>query len=157
MPPIPFSARSTLLQARIRAAVQTLQPGQSAEAFYAAAHLGLLNEEALNGYLDQISAAPSSSAAPVPQPAAPAAPPSATPVAPPQAFSEADQFQVRSLRWLQINAHSPEDKAFAKRRYQEILFRLWRKHVAATGQCYYPRLSQDLLDYFEIHSDPDRN
>lgn len=64
-------------------------------------------------------------------------------------ISESEAYQVRSLSWLQHSARTPEDRAYAERCYRKLLFDLWRKHVASTGQTYYPSLRDDLEDAYE--------
>lgn len=72
-------------------------------------------------------------------------------------MEESEAFQVRSLSWLRNNAQLSSDRRYAEKKYQEILFDLWRKHVAETGDTYYPNLNDDLLDHYKILNDPAHN
>lgn len=65
-------------------------------------------------------------------------------------ISESEAFDARSLRWLRINARQQEDRAHATKLYRLCLFALWRKHLAETGQTYYPKLRNDLLDHYRL-------
>jgi len=70
---------------------------------------------------------------------------------------ESEAMDARSLRWIRMNGRTAEDKAVAKRRYQEILFDLWRKHIAVTGETYYPKLRNDMTDRAKFLADPDHS
>lgn len=73
----------------------------------------------------------------------------------PAPLRESEVMDARSLRWIRMNGRSAGDKAVAKSRYQQILFDLWRKHIAATGETYYPLLRNDLSDHAQFLADPD--
>lgn len=68
----------------------------------------------------------------------------------PSPISESEKFDARSLQWLRINARVQEDRAHATKLYRLCLFELWRKHIAETGQTYYPKLRNDLLDHYRL-------
>jgi hypothetical protein len=82
-----------------------------------------------------------------------AQPPAETGELPP--IGESEAMDARSLRWIRMNGRTSEDKAIAKRRYQEIIFDLWRKHIARTGETYYPKLRNDMSDHAMFMADPD--
>ena len=46
-----------------------------------------------------------------------------------------------------------EDREYADQKYYEIVFKLWARHVAKTGQTYYPPLQRELFADFELQLD----
>jgi hypothetical protein len=58
---------------------------------------------------------------------------------------------------VRLNGRTAADKAYAKQRYRQLLFELWRKHIAETGETYYPKLRNDLMDRYSLMSDPNHN
>jgi hypothetical protein len=66
---------------------------------------------------------------------------------------ESEVLDVRSLRWLRRNARTDEDKDYANHCYHTTLIDLWRKYIATTGQTYYPKLSDDLMDQYDLLDD----
>lgn len=140
---IPFEARDTALQQQIASAAESVQPPLSAEDFYNQHDLGLMDPAQLSSWLVETGA--KESVAPQ-QDTAPETLPEIT---------ETEAFDARSLRWLRLNGRTSADKAYAKERYRQMLFELWRKHVADTGQTYYPKLREDLMERFLVLSDQD--
>ena len=61
--------------------------------------------------------------------------------------------QIRSLSYIRTNGLTIEDREYADQRYYEIVFKLWARHVAKTGQTYYPPLQRELFADFELQSD----
>lgn len=140
---IPFEARDAELQQKITTAAAAAQPPRSAADFYNQHDLGHLEPAQLSSWLDE--AVVQGSAAP-PQDTEPESLPEIT---------ETEAFDARSLRWLRLNGRTSADKNYAKQRYRQMLFELWRKHIADTGQTYYPMLREDLMDRFRVLSDQD--
>jgi hypothetical protein len=71
-------------------------------------------------------------------------------------LSEDDLYSVKTLRWLQQNGNTPEDKRLAKTQYRKIVFGLWRKRMAETGETWYPPLRDDLWERYKLMAnDPD--
>jgi len=135
----PLTSRAESLQQRLQLAAEQSNPPAPAESFYNQNDLGLLSDADLEAWLTQAS------------PPAPAEAPLEPPV-----LREEDRYSTKNLRWLQQNAMTAADKALAKQRYRELLFDLWRKHVAQTGQAWYPPLRNDLWDRYQVMaSDPD--
>ena len=135
----PLISRAESLQQQLQLAAAQSNPPASAEVFYNQNDLGLLSDADLETWLSQAS---------LPAPAE-------APLAPP-VLREEDLYSTKTLRWLQQNASTAEDKALAKQRYRELLFDLWRKYVAQTGQAWYPPLRNDLWDRYQVMaSDPD--
>ncbi len=149
MPWIPFETRSTGLQQQIEAAASSGTPAQSAADLYNQHDLGLLAEAELAAWLERVSAASSAEVAAE----------SAIDQAPQELpeIRESEAFDTRSLRWLRINARTAADKAYAKQLYRQTLFKLWRKHIAATGQTYYPPLRDDLANHSSWMTNQDHN
>lgn len=71
------------------------------------------------------------------------------PIKPIKPITESEAFDVRSLRWLQLNARTIADKMYATKLYRTRLIELWRKYIAETGQSYYPKLRNDLMDHYK--------
>lgn len=137
-----LNIRSESLRQQVRACAEATTPPASAEEFYAQQELGLLSDADLQAWIDQRFAWAGEQV----QKASLDAPP----------LREEDLYSSPTLRWLQQNALSVEDKALAKQRYRELLFELWRKYVAQTGQAWYPPLRNDLWDRYKvIVSNPD--
>lgn len=135
----PLSSRAESLQQSVQLSAAQSNPPAPVESFYNQNDLGLLSDADLETWLSQAN---------LPAPAE-------APLAPP-VLREEDRYSTKTLRWLQQNAVTAADKALAKQRYRELLFDLWRKHVAQTGQAWYPPLRNDLWDRYQVMaSDPD--
>ena len=135
----PLTSRAESLQQSVQLAAEQSNPPASADSIYNQNDLGLLSDADLDTWLTQASLT------------APAEAPLEPPV-----LREEDRYSTKTLRWLQQNAVTAADKALAKQRYRELLFDLWRKHVAQTGQAWYPPLRNDLWDRYQVMaSDPD--
>ena len=143
----PYQQRSSEIQAAVQAKARQSDPEQNEQAFYDANELGLLDDPALLAWLGQ---AASVQEQPVEQAQATADQPANS------YLREEDLYSVKTLRWLIQNANSPGDKLMARDRYRELLFDLWRKYLADTGETWYPPLREDLWDRYKlIASDPD--
>lgn len=137
----PLSSRAESLQQRLQLSAEQSNPPASAESFYNQNDLGLLSDGDLETWLTEAKAI------------LPAL--SEEPLDPPE-LREEDRYSTKTLRWLQQNAVTAADKTLAKQRYRELLFDLWRKYVAQTGQAWYPPLRNDLWDRYQVMaSDPD--
>ena len=64
-----------------------------------------------------------------------------------------DGRQVKRLGWLRLNGETAEDRDYAENIYQQILFDLWARHVAKTGETYYPPIQDELLEEYNLESD----
>ena len=60
---------------------------------------------------------------------------------------------VLSLKYLKERANSYADRLWAEMLYEELLVKLWVQHVEYTGETYYPRLSDDLFEVYELSVD----
>lgn len=148
----PYQQRSSEIQAAVQAKAKQADPEQTAQAFYDANELGLLDDPALLAWLGQAASVQAASVQEQPVEQVPAS--ADQPV---NAYlREEDLYSVKTLRWLVQNANTPADKLLARDRYRELLFDLWRKYLAVTGETWYPPLQNDLWDrYKSIASDPD--
>ena len=63
--------------------------------------------------------------------------------------------QIRSLSYIRTNGKTIEDREYADQKYYEIVFKLWSRHVAKTGQTYYPPMQRELFADFELMEDED--
>jgi len=63
-----------------------------------------------------------------------------------------DVRQVRSIGWIRKNGRTTEDREYADMLYQVLLLDLWYKHVAETGETFYPPLQNELLDEYTLQS-----
>ncbi len=61
--------------------------------------------------------------------------------------------QIRTLSYIRTNGETIEDREYADQKYYEIVFKLWARHVAKTGQTYYPPLQRELYADFELQID----
>lgn len=138
-----LDTRNPALRQLVSQVATAASPAMDADVLYNQNELGLLSDPDLQTWLQQRTAASE-------EPQNPAAP-----LEPPM-LREEDLYSTRTLRWLQQNATSADDKALAKQRYRELLFDLWRKYVAHTGQAWYPPLRNDLWDRYQaLVNDPD--
>ena len=64
-----------------------------------------------------------------------------------------DKRQLKRLGWLRLNAEASEDRSYADNLYKQILFDLWTRHVAKTGQTYYPPIQDELLEEYNLEQD----
>lgn len=67
-----------------------------------------------------------------------------------QPIGEWEAFDARSLRWLRLNARTAADRQYATKLHRLLIIELWRKHIAETGQTYYPKLRDDLMDHYRL-------
>jgi hypothetical protein len=138
---ISFDNRS----ADMRSAIEARAAGTDStpQAFYDANELGLLDDAALLAWLgldpvDQEFAAE------------PTASTDAASTTAPQ--REEDLYMVKTLGWLMQNANTLEDKVIARKRYRAMLFDLWRKYLAQTGETWYPPLRNDLWERYQFEN-----
>jgi hypothetical protein len=132
MPWTPFASRSTQLQQRLTEHARKERISGSAEEFYNDFELGLLSDDELATWIsDRLKSGSFSESA------------LALPI-----LRDGDSYEVMDLGWLQDNAASAEDKAWATNEYRKILFKLWRMHIASTGEAWYPPLLNDLRDKY---------
>lgn len=133
--------RTTTIQSAIEARVQGT--GETAESFYNSHELGLLDDTGLLAWLDQdpVDQAFASQPAPAGQPIEQTASP-----------REEDLYVVKTLGWLMQNANTLEDKVIARKRYRVMLFDLWRKYLARTGETWYPPLRNDLWERYQFEN-----
>ena len=66
-----------------------------------------------------------------------------------------DGRQIKRLGWLRLNAEASEDRDYAEDIYRQTLFDLWTRHVAKTGETYYPPIQDELLEEYNLESDED--
>ena len=57
---------------------------------------------------------------------------------------------IRTLGWLRVNGETKEDRDRANQIYYSTVFTLWTRHVAKTGQTYYPPFQKTLIEGFEL-------
>ena len=69
--------------------------------------------------------------------------------------SPEDNRQLKRLGWLRRNGETTEDRSYAESLYRKILFDLWTRHVAKTGQTYYPPIQDELLEEYNLEMDED--
>jgi len=147
MPWIPLESRSSELQRQV-AAASSAAASPSAD-FYNQNDLGLLADGELFVWLVQAEAGAKAQNQH-------ASEPDSEPEDLPE-IGESGASDARSLRWVRLNGRTAADKAYAKQRYRQLLFELWRKHIAETGETYYPKLRNDLMDRYSLMSDPNHN
>jgi hypothetical protein len=143
---IPFESRSSDFQSAVQAKAAELGPDTTAQAFYDANELGLLEEAALSAWLSKESQDPVDQAF-TPDPDLLAS--SNSTKAP---LPEEDIYMVKTLGWLMQNANTLEDKVIARKKYRIIIFDLWRKYLAQTGETWYPPLREDLWERYQFET-----
>jgi len=143
---IPLGSRSAELQGAVQAKAAEQGADTTAQAFYDANELGLLDEAAILAWLNKSVEDPVDQAF-TPDPAVAAA--SDATKAP---LQEEDAYMVKTLGWLMQNANTLEDKALARKEYRFLLFDLWRKYLAQTGETWYPPLRDDLWEKYKLES-----
>jgi len=142
---IPLENRSAQLQAAVQAKAAEVVAETTAQAFYDANELGLLDEADLLTWLNKPVEDPVDQAF-APDPAAVATNATKAPL------REEDLYMVKTLGWLMQNANTLEDKAIARKRYRILLFDLWRKYLAQTGETWYPPLREDLWERYQFEA-----
>lgn len=142
---IPLENRSAELQAAVQAKAAEVVAETTAQAFYDANELGLLDEADLLTWLNKPVEDPVDQAF-APDPAAVAANATKAPL------REEDLYMVKTLGWLMQNANTLEDKAIARKRYRILLFDLWRKYLAQTGETWYPPLREDIWERYQFEA-----
>lgn len=131
MPWTPFTSRDIALQQKLEMCVNRDSNGSTTEELYNNSELGLLSDSDLEKWIiDCVEKGAEQSALGLPS------------------LRDGDAYETQDLAWLRDNAASAEDKAWAEREYRRTLFKLWRMHVASTGETWYPPLLNDLHDHF---------
>ena len=138
---IPFEKRSTELKTAIQLKASAIAADSSTESFYDANELGLLDDSALLAWLEQD---------PVDQEFTTDQSNAAQQNSTNSQLYEEDLYVVKTLGWLMQNANTLEDKVIARNRYRSLLFDLWRKYQAQTGETWYPPLRKDLWDNYQF-------
>ena len=64
-----------------------------------------------------------------------------------------EQKEVKQLSWLMRNAKSKEDREYAKNVYKSTLIELYARHVAKTGETYYPPIQEEIIEEFILNED----
>jgi hypothetical protein len=127
----------------------TLQTTGKAPQFYFEEKLGTLSDTELESYLNSLtnSAKMTNSNQELYQPNE-----STKESEPRERVLQEDIRQVRSIGWIRKNGLTDEDRQQAEKMYCEIVMDLWYKHVAETGQTYYPPLQNELLDEYTLQA-----
>ena len=143
---IPLPKRPELFRQGLATYALNASPPSTAEAVYDQHELGLLSDADIQAWLDQKTKTTQPEVGVTDE-----APLLSSPF-----LREEDAYSTKTLRWLIQNASTVDDKTLAKQRYRELLFELWRKYVAETGQPWFPPLRNDLWDRYKIFAnDPD--
>jgi len=142
----PLESRTPELQAAVQSKAGEQGSDTTAQAFYDSNELGLLDEAALLAWLNKAVEDPVDQAF-TPDPAVVAAAD-----APKALLREEDVYMVKTLGWLMQNANTLEDKAIARKKYRVLLFDLWRKYLAQTGETWYPPLREDLWECYQFET-----
>ena len=64
-----------------------------------------------------------------------------------------EKKEVKQLDWLIQNANTKEDREYAKKIYKSTLIELYARHVAKTGQTYYPPMQEEIIEEFIVNED----
>ncbi len=64
-----------------------------------------------------------------------------------------DKKDVKQLAWIMRNAKTKEDRDYAKKIYKSTLIELYARHVAKTGQTYYPPMQEEIIEEFIVNED----
>ena len=136
---IPFESRTDEVK-QLVIEISALSGNKKPEQFYNDNECGLLNDKDLSKYLlnvheDMLSAQNASQD---------------------QLNAEIEEDQaadVFSLKYLKERANSHADRRWAEMLYEELLINFWVQRVELTGETYYPRLADDLLETYELSKD----
>lgn len=139
---ISLQSRSVELQTAVQAKATEQGSGLTPQDFYDSNELGLLDDAALSAWLSKENQDP------VDQPFTPD-PTAASAVLTTKPLREEEAYAVKTLGWLMQNANTLEDKVIAQKIYRTRLFNLWRKHLAQTGETWYPPLREDLWEHYQ--------
>lgn len=145
---IEFTARTEEIKQAITSHLHSRQSQVNPESYYNNNKLGLLGDSSIKEFLNvevtlKDSAPTEKTSDEIGQPAY-------------LELEEDELYSVKTLRWLQQNGNSPEDRKLAKRQYRRIVFELWRKRMARTGETWYPPLRDDLWERYRLMAnDPD--
>ena len=133
---INYQQRPEKLRQQFVSNLAQAQPGLAPEDYYDKHELGLLSDADLEQWISRLTAAPALATGELVD-------------SPTPSYNTSDSYQIRSLRWLMINAEKVADKELARQRYLETLFGLWRKHVALTGETYYKGLREEIWERYQ--------
>ena len=64
-----------------------------------------------------------------------------------------EKKEVKQLDWLMQNGNTKEDREYAKKIYKSTLIELYARHVAKTGQTYYPPMQEEIIEEFILNED----
>ena len=64
-----------------------------------------------------------------------------------------EKKEVKQLDWLIQNGHSKEDREYAKKIYKSTLIELYARHVAKTGETYYPPMQEEIIEEYILNKD----
>lgn len=68
-------------------------------------------------------------------------------------LEEGNAFEVRSLRFLRNSAEQADDRRWAEIVHDSIILELWLQYVAETGDTYYPPMSEDLYQSYQLQQE----
>ena len=64
-----------------------------------------------------------------------------------------EKKEVKQLDWLIQNANTKEDREYAKNIYKSTLIELYARHVAKTGETYYPPMQEEIIEEYILNKD----
>ena len=64
-----------------------------------------------------------------------------------------EKKEVKQLDWLMQNGNTKEDREYAKKIYKSTLIELYLRHVAKTGETYYPPIQEEIIEEYILNKD----
>tara|TARA_B100000575_G_C22741465_1_gene443369 strand:+ start:388 stop:609 length:222 start_codon:yes stop_codon:yes gene_type:complete len=64
-----------------------------------------------------------------------------------------EKKEVKQLDWLIQNGNTKEDREYAKKIYKSTLIELYARHVAKTGETYYPPMQEEIIEEYILNKD----
>jgi len=64
-----------------------------------------------------------------------------------------EKKEVKQLDWLMQNGNTKEDREYAKKIYKSTLIELYARHVAKTGETYYPPMQEEIIEEYILNKD----
>ena len=64
-----------------------------------------------------------------------------------------EKKEVKQLDWLIQNGNTKEDREYAKNIYKSTLIELYARHVAKTGETYYPPMQEEIIEEYILNKD----
>ena len=64
-----------------------------------------------------------------------------------------EKKEVKQLDWLIQNGKTKEDREYAKKIYKSTLIELYARHVAKTGETYYPPMQEEIIEEYILNKD----